>query len=293
MGNYKMGDFIGDDLSGVHTCHAECPCHADRSPAPTEQGEKEARIKVADRLEALARKQADEFGNYITSAGRSGDYKEGRADAYFRAAEMVRESEPDPGDLHALVMAATKTLEMLDQAGYEDHHHGKGELRSALEPFRADTGGSTAPGSSASVLSPPGNPLNSSGRWLPRPMGIEGNTALCRNIGPGVGTYRLTVTEQGTLGQKPDLDGSWMKREEGEEKMDYWKLRAMELAERLASLGELPGLHPDADWSPRLIAVERQELGALLEWIDDEAYELAPEVIKIVEHLRAELDDQG
>ena len=44
----------------------------------------------AERLESLARAQADEFGNYITSAGRSGDYKEGRADAYDDAADALR-----------------------------------------------------------------------------------------------------------------------------------------------------------------------------------------------------------
>ena len=46
--------------------------------------------KVARRLDAMAQAQADEFGNYITSAGRSGEYKEGRADAYDDAAESLR-----------------------------------------------------------------------------------------------------------------------------------------------------------------------------------------------------------
>lgn len=51
----------------------------------------EARIEAkAGELDAMAQAQADEFGNYITSAGRSGEYKEGRADAYDDAAESLR-----------------------------------------------------------------------------------------------------------------------------------------------------------------------------------------------------------
>ena len=51
----------------------------------------EARIEAKAReLDGMAQAQADEFGNYITSAGRSGEYKEGRADAYDDAAESLR-----------------------------------------------------------------------------------------------------------------------------------------------------------------------------------------------------------
>ena len=29
----NQGDFLGDDLSGEHSCHAGCPCHAKRVEA--------------------------------------------------------------------------------------------------------------------------------------------------------------------------------------------------------------------------------------------------------------------
>ena len=73
--------------------------HALRTAAPFifDAGKEEARKELEARIEAkageldaMAQAQADEFGNYITSAGGSGEYKEGRADSYDDAAELLR-----------------------------------------------------------------------------------------------------------------------------------------------------------------------------------------------------------
>lgn len=143
----NQGDFLGDDLSGVHTCHAGCPCHgspvdsgtgtrASVPSSPHETGltaEQKARIegldsfgfvewgdsdeaylealtnsgagsrsdsegeglaarveRLAERMTGLARKQADEFGNYVSQGQFSADYKEGLASAYDDSAEALR-----------------------------------------------------------------------------------------------------------------------------------------------------------------------------------------------------------
>ena len=145
--NKCPGDFIGDDLSGEHSCHAGCPCHgspvdsgtgtrASVPSSPHETGltaEQKARIegldsfgfvewgdsdeaylealtnsgagsrsdsegeglaarveRLAERMTGLARKQADEFGNYVSQGQFSADYKEGLASAYDDSAEALR-----------------------------------------------------------------------------------------------------------------------------------------------------------------------------------------------------------
>jgi hypothetical protein len=146
------GEVLADGADFGRQHYMPCPtCRATPSPALHREGREDGDSALAERLEKLAGLLADEFGNYITTGNLSGDYKEGQADAYLHASQLVRESGPDPvavpekvevnrdeaGRVYALVMAATKTLEMLDAVGYEDQYHGKGELRAALAAFRA------------------------------------------------------------------------------------------------------------------------------------------------------------
>ena len=46
--------------------------------------------RLAERMTGLARKQADEFGNYVSQGQFSADYKEGLASAYDDSAEALR-----------------------------------------------------------------------------------------------------------------------------------------------------------------------------------------------------------
>jgi hypothetical protein len=48
--NKCPGDFLGDDLSGVHTCHAGCPCHSSGGEAGSREARNESRSSTTSGL---------------------------------------------------------------------------------------------------------------------------------------------------------------------------------------------------------------------------------------------------
>lgn len=92
----QKGDFIGDDLSEVHTCHAECPCR-ESGPDP---------VAVPEKVEAVARAIGE--ADCLTLYRR--ELSEGRfqvlATELARAALSVMGSgkvEVEAGDLESLL----------------------------------------------------------------------------------------------------------------------------------------------------------------------------------------------
>jgi len=53
--NKCPGDFLGDDLSGVHTCHAGCPCHSSggRASVPSSPHETGQTAEQKARIEGI------------------------------------------------------------------------------------------------------------------------------------------------------------------------------------------------------------------------------------------------
>ena len=65
--NKCPGDFIGDDLSGVHTCHADCPCHSGQpSSIPDNGGQVEEVARIIDGP-GLAVDRADRIIEFLES----------------------------------------------------------------------------------------------------------------------------------------------------------------------------------------------------------------------------------
>ena len=75
----NQGDFLGDDLSGEHSCHAGCPCHSgpevhitnQSQPEPGGEGPKEPVVgegELRARIEAKAR-EYEKDAEYADASG--------------------------------------------------------------------------------------------------------------------------------------------------------------------------------------------------------------------------------
>lgn len=89
--SFEQGKVAGRRLGEGRLSPSAAPTNSGPSRSDSEGEGLAARVeRLAERMTGLARKQADEFGNYVSQGQFSADYKEGLASAYDDSAEALR-----------------------------------------------------------------------------------------------------------------------------------------------------------------------------------------------------------